>query len=381
MEYFYAFTLISVLLFFINKKRAVIFVIIGCVFFLYYLPSIGHFGPDYLGYQTTYVNAFKIEAFPWVNTAAQIDSEPFYLWYSSLISAYSNLVFSFYMIFNFLLCVFISVFMLRSFKSDYKYFFWIMILPVIFPTIFYFLLRSSLSYFLVALGFFSLLNPSKKKAIFLAILFFFLGINLHSQYILITLLILGVFVVLRFETLAEYYRDLKIIIISAFALIFILTGLRSFTNELASILSFLPSSDVISVKIGHLTGVDNKGLRLTALLSIVIYPVMAFQVVIKTYKSHVLYFLNNKLKERKFLLLMLAIILYGAAINIAYFDSALAAGRLSRFSDYLGICLLMPMYFKTCIGYKTEYLALVIITVLAPILYAAVYMNIQWGIF
>tara|TARA_B110000259_G_scaffold149802_1_gene169114 strand:- start:707 stop:1852 length:1146 start_codon:yes stop_codon:yes gene_type:complete len=381
MEYFYAFTLISVLLFFINKKRAVIFVIIGCVFFLYYLPSIGHFGPDYLGYQTTYVNAFKIEAFPWVNTAAQIDSEPFYLWYSSLISAYSNLGFSFYMIFNFLLCVFISVFMLRSFKSDYKYFFWIMILPVIFPTIFYFLLRSSLSYFLVALGFFSLLNPSKKKAIFLAILFFFLGINLHSQYILITLLILGVFVVLRFETLAEYYRDLKIIIISAFALIFILTGLRSFTNELASILSFLPSSDVISVKIGHLTGVDNKGLRLTALLSIVIYPVMAFQVVIKTYKSHVLYFLNNKLKERKFLLLMLAIILYGAAINIAYFDSALAAGRLSRFSDYLGICLLMPMYFKTCIGYKTEYLALVIITVLAPILYAAVYMNIQWGIF
>ena len=103
-----------------------------------------------------------------------------------------------------------------------------------------------MSYFLVALGFFSLLNPSKKKAIFLAILFFFLGINLHSQYILITLLILGVFVVLRFETLAEYYRDLKIIIISAFALIFILTGLRSFTNELASILSFLPSSDVIS---------------------------------------------------------------------------------------------------------------------------------------
>jgi len=381
MEYFYVFTLIAVLLFFLNKKKALIFIIIGCVFFLYFLPSIGYFGPDYLGYQTTYVNAFKIEAFPWVNTAAQIDSEPFYLWYSSLISAYSNLGFSFYMIFNFLLCVFISVFMLRSFKSDYKYFFWIMILPVIFPTIFYFLLRSSLSYFLVALGFFSLLNPNKKKAIFYAILFSFMGINLHSQYILMTLLFLGTFMSLKFEILADYYRNLKIITISAFALIFVLIALRSYTSEIASLLSFLPSSDVISVKIGHLIGKDERGLRLTALLSVVIYPVMAFQVVIRTYKSDVLYFLNNKLKERKFLLLMLAIILYGAAINIAYFDSALAAGRLSRFSDYLGICLLVPMYFKTCIGYKFEYFVLTLITVLAPVLYAAVYMDVIWGIF
>ena len=78
---------------------------------------------------------------------------------------------------------------------------------------------------------------------------------------------------------------------------------------------------------------------------------------------------------------MLAIILYGAAINIAYFDSALAAGRLSRFSDYLGICLLVPMYFKTCIGYKFEYFVLTLITVLAPVLYAAVYMDVIWGIF
>jgi len=381
MEYFYVFTLISVFLFFLNKKRAVYFIIIGCVFFLYYLPSIGYFGPDYLGYQTTYINAFKIEAFPWVATAAQIDSEPFYLWYSSLVSAYSNLGFSFYMIFNFLLCVVISAFMLRSFKVDYKYFFWIMILPVIFPTIFYFLLRSSLSYFLVALGFFSLLNPNKKKAIFFAVLFSFLGFNLHSQYILMTLLFLGIFSVLRFETFTDYYLGLKIIISSAFVLIFVMLALRSYTNELASLLSFLPSSDVISVKIEHLINEDERAVRLTALLSILIYPVMAFQVLRKTYKSPVLYFLNDKLKERKFLLLMLAIILYGAAINIAYFDTSLVAGRLSRFSDYLGICLLMPMYFKTCIGYKTEYFALVIITVLAPILYAAVYMNIQWGIF
>ena len=71
MEYFYVFTLIAVLLFFLNKKKALIFIIIGCVFFLYFLPSIGYFGPDYLGYQTTYVNAFKIEAFPWVNTARE----------------------------------------------------------------------------------------------------------------------------------------------------------------------------------------------------------------------------------------------------------------------------------------------------------------------
>ena len=139
--------------------------------------------------------------------------------------------------------------------------------------------------------------------------------------------------------------------------------------------------DVISVKIEHLINEDERAVRLTALLSILIYPVMAFQVLRKTYKSPVLYFLNDKLKERKFLLLMLAIILYGAAINIAYFDTSLVAGRLSRFSDYLGICLLMPMYLKTCIGYKTEYLALMIITLLAPILYAAVYMDIVWGVF
>lgn len=381
MEYFYVFTLISVFLFFLNKKRAVLFITAGCIFFLHYLPTISYFGPDYLGYYTSYTNAFKIDEFPWVNTASQIDSEPFYLWYSSLVSVYSNLGFSFYMIFNFLLCVVISIFMLRSFKVDYKYFFWIMILPVIFPTIFYFLLRSSLSYFLVAIGFFSLLNPNKKKAFFYSILFSFLGFNLHSQYILMSLLFLGVFMLLRFDKLTDYYRDLKIISISAFALIFVLIALRSFTIETASLLSFLPSGDVISVKIGHLVGKDERGLRLTAILSILIYPVMAFQVVIRTYKSDVLYFLNNKLKERKFLLLMLAIILYGAAINIAYFDSALVAGRLSRFSDYLGMCLLVPMYFKVCIGYKMEYFALMIITLIAPILYTAVYMDVVWGIF
>ena len=127
MEYFYVFTLISVLFFFINKKRAVFFIIIGCVFFLYFLPSIDYFGNDYSGYYKTYINAFKIEQFPWVVTSAQIDSEPLYLWYSSLVSAYSNFGFSFYMVFNFVLCVVISVFMLRSFKVHYKYFFWIMI--------------------------------------------------------------------------------------------------------------------------------------------------------------------------------------------------------------------------------------------------------------
>lgn len=381
MENFYLFTIVIAITFFFQKRLANVLLIIGCIFFLFYLPSVEYFSDDYFGYEDAFETGFSIAQFPWVASFARIDAEPFYLWYTAMVKVVSGQEYPFFLAVNFVLCLVISHFILKSFSSYFKQFFWVMFLPVLFPTMFYFLIRSSASFFMVALGFFSLLNSNKKKAIGFCLLFVYMGINLHSQYILLSLLFIGAFFVLKFESIKYYKFNIKFIVISAIILIGLLVSLKSFTEELSILLSVLPSSDIASTKVGYLVTEDSRGFRITSVLSILIYPFMMYQVLRKTYKTEQVFILNDKVKERKFLFLFFVIICYGASINIAYLDSPHLAGRLARFSDYLGMCLLLPMYFKVCIGNKLEYVMLAAITLLAPLLYGSIYAQVEWGIF
>jgi len=366
----------------LNKKLANILLVVGCMSFLFYLPYVGYYGDDYFNYLDAYERAITLPGYPWVASETFIDAEPFYLWYTAMVSIYSGQEFPFFMALNFGLCLLISYFILKNFNSYYKSFFWVMFLPVLFPTIFYYLLRSSLSFFMVALGFFTLLYfKDKKKSLLLALLFIFAGINLHSQYILASLLFLGGFIILKFNSVNNYTYNLKFVIVSSVILVGVLYSLKSLVEQLSTLLSFLPSSDIASNKIGYLTAEDDRSFRITSILSVLVYPFMAYQVLKKIYRSDTAFILKDKLKERKFIFLLFMIICYGGAINVAYIDSPHVASRLARFSDYLGMCLLLPMYFKVCVGNKLDYFILVFITVSVPILYPAVYIFVEWNIF
>lgn len=379
---FYIFTIIIAFLFIINKRIATLLLFIGCVYFLYHLVEIRHFGDDYYGYLDAYEGALRLNGYPWARTITKIDAEELYLWYTAMVRIFSGgLPMSFFLSFNFLLCLLISFFMLKGFKKDYQLFFWAMALPVVFPTVFYYLIRSSLSFFLVALGFFSLLQDNKLKAFVFGFGFTYLGINLHSQYILLGFLMIVMFFLLKLKHKDDYKYNINMIMICSVGLIGVLLILKQFTEQLGELLSFLPSSNIVAGKLGYLASDDDRGIRVTSILSIVIYPVMMYNVIQKTYFTETTYIFKSKLKERKFLILFFALICFGASINIAYFDLSHVAGRLSRISDYLGMCILLPLFFKISLGNKLEYVALLLITILAPILYSAVYFRVNWNVF
>ncbi len=250
-----------------------------------------------------------------------------------------------------------------------------MLLPVIFPTIFYNLIRSSLSLFMVALGFVSFLHSNQRRALVYGVLFTFIGFNLHSQYILISALFVFTYFMLRFRKDEDYVYNFKFILGFSVFLIFGLLATKSFVEELSSLLSVLPTSDLAASKLGYLEVEDSRGFRVTSLLSILIYPYMMYHVLKKRYWDSAPFILNSKEKERKFLFMFFAIICYSAAINIAYYDSAHLASRLGRFSDYLGMGILIPLYFRVCIGLKLEYVVLIVFAVIAPLIYGSIYIN------
>ncbi|MFZ1324644.1 MAG: hypothetical protein WAT67_01230, partial [Candidatus Contendobacter sp.] len=67
------------------------------------------------------------------------------------------------------------------------------------------------------------------------------------------------------------------------------------------------------------------------------------------------------------------IIIFGALLNIIFFNTPHVAGRLSRFSDYLGIGLVVPSYFIYFYGRNSAILVLFLFALMAPILYPTLY--------
>lgn len=385
MDYYYFFTLITIIISFFSRKVASVIAIIGAIYFLLFLPSLGFYSPDYFGYENAYETGFVVDEFPWISSNARIDAEVFYLRYTALIKVIFGYNFPFFLAFNYLFCLLLAYFFLRGFLTEVKQFFWVMFLPVLTPILFYFLIRSSISLFFVMLGFFTLIKSQNNKTLFWALLFTYVGFNMHSQYILISLLFIITYFLLRFKHLDDYHYNIRLIFTSFFILIGFLVFIRNFSTQLETIVDVFSQSDLAKSKLGYLEGEDNRGFRVTAILSLAVYPFMAYNLLVKTYWNPKCFILNDKLQERKFVFLLTAVVFYTASINIAYFDSTHLSSRLGRFSDYLCMAILVPTYCRVCLGHKMEYVAAFVLALITPFIYPSLYQDyyqsFEWNIF
>lgn len=372
MDQFYFFTILVALTATLSKKISFFLLCVGVFVALILLPDTGY---DYIRYQTTFEGGYSINTFPFFKTRATIDAEPLYLWYNGLMSVLLEKNFQLFLAINFLICLLISRFTFRKLPLEYFILFWMFLLPVIIPTIFYFSPRSSISFFFILTGF-SLLSRQKFAFSALAIL---AGISIHSQFILISFLMLLTYMFVKYRFHLDLKRSKNFILLISLMLIIGLTFVNRFSGVLESILTLLPSADIATAKLHYLENA-REGIRVTALLSIFFYPLFAFLLLNKKMENQLFIFNSTKL-DNMFMILLFAVVCYGASVNIAFFDSPHLAGRLSRFSDYIGMGLLLPLFLLHFFRGKILLPALIFLILISPFIFSTLYHNVEWGMF
>ncbi|GAL76281.1 hypothetical protein JCM19275_687 [Nonlabens ulvanivorans] len=371
MDDFYFFTIFIALLSFGSRKLSFVFSIVGVFIFLSILPDTGF---DYSRYEATFEGGYLIDSFPFFKTHSTIDAEPLYLWYNAFMSFVLNKNFQLFLSFNFLVCVFISKIAFKEVSITNFYLFWIFLLPVIIPTIFYYSPRSSISFFLILFAFMKFIRGNYVLAI-LAIL---AGISIHSQFLLISALLIFTYFFLNFKSKFQLDSSKRYIIIIAASLTVLLIFINYFSSVLVSLLSFLPSADLATAKL-HYFETAREGFRVTSILSIIVYPLLAYKLVLNIKEQKLLMFKTEYL-DRVFIIMLFAVICYGASINIAYFNNPHLAGRLSRFSDYIGMGILLPLSLIRIYNKKLLNPVLVLLVILSPIIFGTLYHNVDWGL-
>lgn len=367
---FYFFTIFIALLSFLSKKMSFLFLVIGVATFLLILPDNGL---DYSKYEATFYSGRSIDNFPFFKSDRLIDSEPLYLWYSALMSVLLKKSFTLFLSLNFIISVAISYLALKRFNINYFYLFWLFLLPIIVPTLFYFSPRSSISFILVLIGFISLIN--NKYILSLSLLF--AAITFHSQYILISLMFVITYVVLNYMVGFNLEKSKKIILIITSLLTVFLVLINNFLDVITSILIFLPSADIAMAKLSYFEN-SRDGFRITSVLSLIVYPMFTLKILNK-FKNGEFSITGKRTIDNKILIMFFAIICFGAAINISFFTDPHLAGRLSRISDYLGMGLIVPFFLLSIYEGKFSMTIFLLYVILAPFLYPTLYYNVNWG--
>ncbi len=293
-----------------------------------------------------------------------------YIWYTSLISVVTKLNFPFFLALNFLLCSFIISYSLKKvagFNITIRSSFYLYITPVIIPTIFYFSPRSSISFCFILLGFLTL---SIRRKLSLGVLSLFVGFSFHSQYILVSLYILTLYLLSCYLRNLTKLTILRVNLIAAFFLLLFLLVLPYLQEIINSLFSFLPSASIALSKL-HYIAEENEssgGFRVTAILSILVYPLLALAILNK-YKE------KNPIIDNTFLFCMLGIVFFGAVVNIAFIGEPHVAGRLSRFSDYFSMGFLIPYSFYTYNKIFLGKIVALLLCLVAPLIFKTLYIN------
>lgn len=339
-------------------------IFIVCSVFLFILPSTGY---DYDYYKQAFDNAYLISSYPWFSTDSIITAEPFYIWYTAVVSVLTPLPFQGFLVLNFVFCGLLSFFSFRKLRVVSLDLFWVSFLPVVFPTLFYFSPRSSISFFLVLLGFMLLV----RRKLLLALPFFFLGISIHSQYILITVFMVVAYLFYdysyKFDDSIRKKLGLALIFMAGLSLL----GVQQLMGVLSSVLGVLPSAEVAVSKLHYLES-TRSGYRLTAILSIIIYPAMMYLIVIRKKKCF-FSFIENKKWDETFVHMLVLVVIFGAMINLVFIGESHLAGRLSRFSDYIGMGVILPSFLVIYLGRLAAVFILWALVWLAPLMYSTVY--------
>jgi hypothetical protein len=370
MVEFYFFTIIVVYVAFISEKISSFILIIGVGFFLLTFPDNGL---DYSKYEATFYTGAIIDDFPFFQSERLIDSEPFYLWYSAFMSVLLFKQFPLFLCVNFLLSVGLSFIAFKILPRRYFHLFWLFLLPVIIPTLFYFSPRSSISFILVVFGFMSLV----KRKLIPCLIAILIAILFHSQFILVSVLMIGTYILISYRMDFHIKRSKRIIIIISIVISVLLFFVSNFIGLISSVLLFLPSADIAIAKLSYFENA-REGYRLTSILSVIIYPLISF-FILRNFENGHIKITNNIVLDKTLLIMLFAVICYGAAINIAFFGAPHLAGRLSRVPDYMGIGLVLPIYFLSLKNKFYLFAALLIFVISAPLAFPTLYYNVNWG--
>tara|TARA_R100000789_G_scaffold75315_2_gene70922 strand:- start:526 stop:1590 length:1065 start_codon:yes stop_codon:yes gene_type:complete len=348
---------------FLRSWLLLLVVAVGLSWFLLILPSTGM---DYDYYKDAYDNAFGLASFPWFDTQAIITAEPLYLWYSSFFSVVTGAPFQFFLALNFLICFFFSVLSFREnrlLKLDLA---WVAFLPVIAPTLFYFSPRSSLSFFMLMFGFFLLV----KGRFWVALPVIVFSMMFHSQYILIGFFIIFSYLIFEVSPRLKIKKSYIAVLVVTGMAIFLL-GANYLVGFLASFFSVVPNSDVAVGKLSQLENV-REGYRVTAMLSVLVYPALLF-FVWRRAKSKELVFYNDDVVNRRWMFMIAMAVVFGAMVNLVFFNASHLSGRLGRFSDYFSMAVLVPLSLRLIGGRLAVSGALLILVIMAPFMYSTVY--------
>lgn len=366
MFYYYFYTLLVSLVYFINRKIGYYLIIFGVPVFLIFLPTTGL---DYDFYKESYDNAVFIPYPPYFESISSLTAEPLYVWYTSVISVLTKLGFPFFLAVNYLICSLIISYALSKsgHARDIKYYLFLFFLPIIIPTIYYFSPRSSISFCLVFLGFFTLFF---NKKILLGLLFLFLGFSFHTQYLLISLYLILLYFLSMKSNLYTKQRIISLNAILAFILFIFLFFISFFEKIIGTIFSFLPSASVAISKLHYVSGEDysSGGFRLTSILSILIYPIVLL-LFVKSIDF------KNTVIDKSILFGLVGIVFFGSVVNLVFIGEPHVAGRLSRFSDYLCMGFLIPYTLYLNRQFLLIKLVALAMCILTPFLFKSLYID------
>lgn len=373
MVEYYLFTIIISVIYAANRRFAFYFAVIGVFYFLNVLPSTD---ADYDIYQEAFDNAYVISSYPWFTTSSILTAEPFYLWYTSFWGVLVPYGFPLFLGINFIVSFLLSIRMTLVLPKEHLFDYWLFMLPVIIPTLFYFSPRSSISFIALTICFYYFIRKSYIPAFATLI---FAGL-MHSQYLLMGFLIM--LVAFTFNKVIESDRRFFFIWIYAIILFICLMTINAGKDFIASTLSFLPSSAIINSKLGYFEN-DNLlvGFRVSGVFSILVYPFLVWRLYKKVRVKNFKLIFSDESLEARFIFMFIAVIVFGAVINLAFINAPHIAGRLSRFSDYLGMTTLLPLYFRYCGRQELGFVVLFAICVFTPILYPTIYHNVSWNVF
>lgn len=355
-----------------RTKSAFLYITLLIGVMLILLPTTGN---DYEAYKADYDSAYFTNVFPFFKTSAALTAEPFYKFYTALVSVMTGLPFQGFLALNFVICYYILFSKTNKYFKTYPSLLFIaMGLVSIVPTIFYFSPRSSISFIMAFLSFLSFVENKTKKGL----LFAFLTIGFHSQFIP-TLLIL--FITSFIYKYLKRKRDYYLLFIAIFILLLSLLKLPLVIfNLFERIIGYLPSASLIKGKLHYFLEGDGS-IRITSLLSIIVYPVTYFICLKRNAFGYVMKDRVSQDFQNKFIYLMGVLVFLGFVINILMFGNAHVAGRLSRFSDYFLMIVLLPSF--VLLFNCREIVVLLVYLLLflsSPILYPTLY-NFKLSIF
>ena len=367
MYYYYLFTILVSWLYFFSNRLGQTLIFICIPIFLVALPTTG---ADYDFYELSYVNASFSAEFPFFYSRSILTAEPLYVWYTSLISVITQVSFPAFLAINFLLCSFIINYNLKKiarFNINLRSSFWLYITPIIIPTIFYFSPRSSISFCFILSGFFILSFRHKMK---LGAILMFIGFSFHSQYLLVSLYILTLYLVQLKQPNLRKGVILKLNLILAALLLLFLLALPYLESIISSLFSFLPSASVAVSKLHYISDdIDSStGFRLTSILSIIIYPIVALMILNKYNES-------ENIINKTFLFMIIGLVFFSLIVNIVFINEPHVAGRLSRFSDYFSMGFMIPYCLYIYRNQILIKITALVMCIISPLIFKTLYSN------